>query len=148
MPFHGQKKAKKTNAAVKIFRAAHILWAAGRPGNNSISCARKRYILYPSRRYANRCSSQAIKFLIEFLIEVILLKLTKLEESGRIKNVKLGKNERKTFAKIDEVLEMPNLIDLQKSSYEWFIKEGLKEVFRDVSPITDYAGNLILEFSD
>ncbi len=73
---------------------------------------------------------------------------TKLEESGRIKPVRFGKNERMTFAKIDEVLEMPNLIDLQKSSYEWFIKEGLKEVFRDVSPITDYAGNLILEFTD
>ncbi len=76
------------------------------------------------------------------------MKLTKLEESGRIKDVKLGRNVRKTFAKIDEVLEMPNLIDLQKSSYEWFIKEGLKEVFRDVSPITDYSGNLMLEFTD
>ena len=53
-----------------------------------------------------------------------------------------------TFAKIDEVLEMPNLIDMQKSSYEWFIKEGLREVFHDVSPITDYAGNLVLEFTD
>ena len=53
-----------------------------------------------------------------------------------------------TFAKIDEVLEMPNLIDMQKSSYEWFIKEGLREVFHDVSPITDFAGNLILEFTD
>ena len=62
------------------------------------------------------------------LIEVILLK-----------PIKLGKNERMTFAKIDEVLEMPNLIDMQKSSYEWFIKEGLREAFRDVSPITDYA---------
>ena len=53
-----------------------------------------------------------------------------------------------TFAKIDEVLELPNLIDMQKSSYEWFIKEGLREVFHDVSPITDFAGNLILEFTD
>ena len=65
-----------------------------------------------------------------------------------MKPIKLGKNERMTFAKIDEVLEMPNLIDMQKSSYEWFIKEGLREVFCDVSPITDYAGNLILEFTD
>ncbi len=65
-----------------------------------------------------------------------------------LKPIKLGKNERMTFSKIDEVLEMPNLIDMQKSSYEWFIKEGLREVFRDVSPITDYAGNLILEFTD
>ena len=53
-----------------------------------------------------------------------------------------------TFAKIDEVLEMPNLIDMQKSSYDWFIKDGLREVFHDVSPITDYTGNLILEFTD
>ncbi len=76
------------------------------------------------------------------------MKLTKLEESGRIKDVMMGKNKRKSFARIDEVLEMPNLIDLQKSSYRWFIEEGLKEVFRDVSPITDYTGNLILEFTD
>ncbi len=76
------------------------------------------------------------------------MKPTKLEEAKRIKPIRLGKNERMSFAKIDEVLEMPNLIDLQKSSYEWFVKEGLKEVFRDVSPITDYSGNLILEFTD
>ncbi|MBQ7876377.1 MAG: DNA-directed RNA polymerase subunit beta, partial [Clostridia bacterium] len=53
-----------------------------------------------------------------------------------------------SFSKIQEVLEMPNLIDLQKKSYEWFIEEGLKEVFHDVSPITDYSGNLRLEFGD
>ncbi|MCD8048071.1 MAG: DNA-directed RNA polymerase subunit beta [Clostridia bacterium] len=51
-----------------------------------------------------------------------------------------------SFSKIDEVLEMPNLIDLQRKSYEWFVEDGLKEVFRDVSPITDYSGNLKLEF--
>ena len=65
-----------------------------------------------------------------------------------MKPIKLGKNERMTFAKIDEVLEMPNLIDMQKCSYDWFIKDGLREVFHDVSPITDYTGNLILEFTD
>ncbi len=53
-----------------------------------------------------------------------------------------------SFSKIQEVLEMPNLIDLQRSSYDWFVKEGLKEVFHDVSPITDYSGNLRLEFGD
>ncbi|MBQ3109655.1 MAG: DNA-directed RNA polymerase subunit beta [Clostridia bacterium] len=53
-----------------------------------------------------------------------------------------------SFSKIEEVLEMPNLIDLQRKSYEWFIEEGLAEVFRDVSPITDYSGNLRLEFGD
>ncbi|MDO4563387.1 MAG: DNA-directed RNA polymerase subunit beta [Clostridia bacterium] len=53
-----------------------------------------------------------------------------------------------SFAKIDEVLEMPNLIEVQKDSYKWFLEQGLKEVFRDVSPITDYSGNMILEFTD
>ncbi|MDD4378166.1 MAG: DNA-directed RNA polymerase subunit beta, partial [Eubacteriales bacterium] len=60
--------------------------------------------------------------------------------------VQLGKNIRMSFSKIDEVLDMPNLIEVQKDSYKWFLDEGLKEVFRDISPITDYTGNLILEF--
>ena len=63
-----------------------------------------------------------------------------------VKDVKLGKNTRKSFAKINEVLEMPNLIEVQKNSYQWFMDEGLKEVFRDVSSITDYNGNLELTF--
>jgi len=62
--------------------------------------------------------------------------------------VQLGKNIRMSYSKIDEVLDMPNLIEVQKNSYKWFLEEGLKEVFRDVSPITDYTGNLILEFVD
>ncbi|HCA71950.1 MAG TPA: DNA-directed RNA polymerase subunit beta, partial [Ruminococcaceae bacterium] len=53
-----------------------------------------------------------------------------------------------SFAKIDEVLQMPNLIEIQKNSYEWFLHEGLKEVFKDVSGITDYTGNLVLDFVD
>ncbi|HEX9062452.1 MAG TPA: DNA-directed RNA polymerase subunit beta [Clostridia bacterium] len=53
-----------------------------------------------------------------------------------------------SYSKIDEVLDMPNLIEVQKDSYKWFLDEGLREVFRDVSPITDYTGNLILEFVD
>ena len=65
-----------------------------------------------------------------------------------VKNVKLGSRERKSFAKIDEVIEMPNLIGVQKDSYEWFLKKGLKEVFRDVSGITDHNGNLVLDFVD
>ncbi len=65
-----------------------------------------------------------------------------------VKPVKLGKNTRMSFAKLDGVLEMPNLIEVQKKSYEWFKKEGLYEVFQDVSPITDYSGNLALEFFD
>ncbi|MBZ4646696.1 MAG: DNA-directed polymerase subunit beta [Petroclostridium sp.] len=62
--------------------------------------------------------------------------------------VQLGKNVRMSYSKIDEVLDMPNLIEVQKNSYKWFLEEGLREVFRDVSPITDYTGNLILEFID
>ncbi len=62
--------------------------------------------------------------------------------------VKLGRNTRMSYGKINEVLEMPNLIEIQTNSYNWFLDEGLKEVFHDVSPITDYAGNLILEFID
>ncbi len=62
--------------------------------------------------------------------------------------IKLGKNERMSYSKIDEVLEMPNLIEVQKNSYRWFIDKGLKEVLEDVSPICDFSGNLVLEFDD
>lgn len=65
-----------------------------------------------------------------------------------VKPVMLGKNTRMSFSKIEEVLEMPNLIEVQKKSYAWFKKEGLYEVFKDVSPITDYSDNLALEFID
>ena len=62
--------------------------------------------------------------------------------------ITLGKNKRMSFSKIKEPIEMPNLIEIQKNSYDWFFAEGLKEVFEDVSPITDYTGNLVLEFID
>ena len=62
--------------------------------------------------------------------------------------IQLGKNTRMSYSKINEVLEMPNLIEVQKNSYKWFLEEGLREVFRDVSPITNFAGNLVLEFID
>ncbi|WOC31191.1 MULTISPECIES: DNA-directed RNA polymerase subunit beta [Caproicibacterium] len=65
-----------------------------------------------------------------------------------VKPVKVGKNTRMSFSKIDEVLQMPNLIEIQRNSYEWFLNEGLKEVFKDVSGITDYTGNLVLDFVD
>ena len=65
-----------------------------------------------------------------------------------VKPVKLGKTTRMSFGKISEALEMPNLIEVQKNSYNWFLKEGLKEVFRDVSAITDYNNNLVLNFVD
>ncbi|MEG0006232.1 MAG: DNA-directed RNA polymerase subunit beta, partial [Clostridium sp.] len=62
--------------------------------------------------------------------------------------VKVGKRTRMSFSKIKEVIDMPNLIELQIDSYKWFLDEGLREVFDDVSPITDYTGNLVLEFID
>ena len=65
-----------------------------------------------------------------------------------VKPVQLGKTTRMSFGKIDEVLKMPNLIEVQKNSYKWFLEEGLKEVFRDMSAITDYNGNLVLNFVD
>ncbi|MBP1581919.1 MAG: DNA-directed RNA polymerase subunit beta, partial [Oscillospiraceae bacterium] len=66
-----------------------------------------------------------------------------------VKPVQLGKNvQRMSFSRIDEVLEMPNLIEIQKNSYKWFLEEGIKEVFKDISAISDYQGNLVLDFID
>ncbi len=66
-----------------------------------------------------------------------------------VKPVQLGKNvQRMSFSRIDEVLEMPNLIEIQKDSYKWFLEEGIKEVFKDISAISDYQGNLVLDFID
>lgn len=69
-------------------------------------------------------------------------------EKNRIRPVKLGNVTRVSYSRIDEVLEMPNLLSLQKDSYDWFLAEGIKEVFEDISPIVDYSGNLVLEFVD
>ena len=66
----------------------------------------------------------------------------------RIKPVKSGRGIRMSYAKQREVLEMPNLIEVQKNSYQWFLDTGLKEVFDDISPIADYSGHLSLEFTD
>ncbi len=66
----------------------------------------------------------------------------------KVKDIKHEKCTRKTFSKIGDSIEMPNLIKVQKDSYEWFIKEGLGEVLKDISPIIDYSGNLVLEFFD
>ena len=65
-----------------------------------------------------------------------------------VKPVQVGKNTRMSFARIEEVLNMPNLIEVQKKSYQWFLDEGLREVFKEVSGITDYTGNLVLDFVD
>ncbi len=69
-------------------------------------------------------------------------------EKNRIRPVKVGKNVRMSYSKQKEVLEIPNLIEVQKASYDWFLKEGLREVFDDISPIEDYNGHLSLEFVD
>ena len=69
-------------------------------------------------------------------------------EKSRIKPTQFGNQLRMSYSRIDEVLEMPNLIEVQKDSYQWFLDEGLKEVFQDISPITDYSDNLVLEFID
>src|SRR5690625_3681989 len=62
--------------------------------------------------------------------------------------VTYGKRVRMSYSRIEEVLDLPDLISVQTSSYNWFIEEGLREVFDDISPIEDYTGNLILEFVD
>ena len=69
-------------------------------------------------------------------------------EKNRIRKTAAGRNTRMTYARQKEVLEMPNLIEVQKDSYQWFLNEGLKEVFDDISPISDYSGHLSLEFVD
>ena len=63
-----------------------------------------------------------------------------------VKPQKLGKNTRMSFARVEEILDMPNLLEIQKKSYEWFIEKGLQEVLEDVSPITDFAGTYVIEF--
>lgn len=71
-----------------------------------------------------------------------------MKSTSMVKPVQMGKNTRMTFSKINEVIDMPNLIEIQKDSYNWFITEGLMEVFKDMSAITDYSGNLVLSFID
>ena len=70
------------------------------------------------------------------------------EGYNRIRPITNGKSMRMSYQRQKEVLEMPNLIEVQKDSYNWFLEEGLKEVFADISPITDYSGKLSLEFVD
>jgi len=69
-------------------------------------------------------------------------------EKNRIRPVTTGKNFRMSYSRQKEVLEMPNLIEVQKDSYDWFLREGLREVFDDISPIADYSGRLSLDFVD
>ena len=65
-----------------------------------------------------------------------------------VHEIKNGKAKRMSFSNIKEVIDMPDLIDIQKQSYEWFLKSGLKDVLADSSPIADFSGNLLLEFVD
>ena len=69
-------------------------------------------------------------------------------DKNRMHPIKVGNNVRMSYSRQREVLEMPNLIEVQKDSYQWFLDEGLKEVFDDISPISDYGGHLSLEFVD
>lgn len=69
-------------------------------------------------------------------------------EKNRLRPKKFGKNVRMSYSRQKEVLDMPNLIEVQKNSYKWFLEDGLKEVFEDISPITEYSGHLSLEFVD
>ncbi|GFI27769.1 DNA-directed RNA polymerase subunit beta [Lachnospiraceae bacterium] len=69
-------------------------------------------------------------------------------EKNRIRPVQAGKGLRMSYSRQKEVLKIPNLIEVQKDSYQWFLNEGLREVFADISPIADYSGHLSLEFTD
>ena len=69
-------------------------------------------------------------------------------EKNRLRPMHYGKSIRMSYSRRNEVLEMPDLIEIQKDSYNWFLKDGLKEVFADISPIADYSGHLSLEFVD
>ena len=69
-------------------------------------------------------------------------------DKSRMHPVKAGKSMRMSFSEAKEVLEMPNLIEIQTNSYNWFLTDGLKEVFNDISPITDFTGHMSLEFID
>ena len=66
----------------------------------------------------------------------------------KVKPVQNGRTTRMSFSRINEVIGMPNLIEIQKNSYNWFLEEGLHEVFHDIAAIEDYTGNLVLEFVD
>ena len=69
-------------------------------------------------------------------------------EKNRIHPVKAGKGIRMSYSRRQEVLEMPNFIEVQKKSYEWFLEDGLREAFADISPIEDFSGHFALTFSD
>jgi DNA-directed RNA polymerase subunit beta len=69
-------------------------------------------------------------------------------EVGLLASKVVARRERKSFSRLDHVLDVPNLIDIQKASFEWFMKEGLRETIDDISPIEDYTGTLAVEFGE
>ena len=79
-------------------------------------------------------------------LQIIIYEVKMSMEKNRMHPVSVGKGMRMSYSQQKEVLEMPNLIEIQKNSYDWFIKKGLQEVFDDVSPIKDFSGNLELSF--
>ena len=87
-----------------------------------------------------------VKVLENYVIKYIRGEMSM--EKNRIKPVRSGKSSRMSYSRKKEVLEMPNLIEVQRDSYQWFLDEGLREAFADISPITDYSGKLSLEFTD
>ena len=71
-----------------------------------------------------------------------------MNQMAMVKDVKFGKTTRKSYAKYEEILQIPNMLKIQKDSYQWFLEEGLREVFKDVGTITDFSGKLELSFLD
>jgi DNA-directed RNA polymerase subunit beta len=86
--------------------------------------------------------------LIFIICSRLLIKKNRGSDFFMFKEVEAGKRRRRTYTRINEILDLPDLIEIQKSSYRWFLEEGLREVFLDVSPIKDFTQNLVLEFID
>ena len=93
-------------------------------------------------------SLQFYKTMVEIIVNTNIQGVKASMEKSRISPVAAGKGIRMSYSRQKEVLEMPNLIEVQKNSYQWFLNAGLKEVFEDISPIADYSGQLSLEFVD
>ena len=93
-------------------------------------------------------SLQFYKTMVEIIVNTNIQGVKTSMEKSRISPVAAGKGIRMSYSRQKEVLEMPNLIEVQKNSYQWFLNAGLKEVFEDISPIADYSGQLSLEFVD
>ena len=107
-----------------------------------VVCPYKYIIAHPDGKEKSFFINKSLIFLRPKIIQGV----KSFMEKNRIKPMQVGKGVRMSFSKQKEVLEMPNLIEVQKDSYRWFLEEGLDEVFRDISPISDYSDHLNLEF--